>query len=221
MFYDFVMAVNSTSGDLSNVNDNNECVQTDSEKQILKIKECGNFLNDLRRLKEELSEKEAFTVKEIETCYEDMFRQLKKQREECVSAINEEYSNRMKYVQNMIDSVEAIETKYRSMSKGDSSDTESVGSGVFSDLESPLSDVPSSPETGAEPGWTFRGLETLNDPSIVFGRNGAESGEFRNLRGIAVDYQNRIYVADCGNKRIQVSYDHLRWNLELVKAVAA
>lgn len=40
-------------------------------------------------------------------------------------------------------------------------------------------------------------------PLLVIGREGAGPGEFRNPRGVAVDKQGSIYVADTGNKRVQ------------------
>ena len=37
-----------------------------------------------------------------------------------------------------------------------------------------------------------------------WGSRGSESGQFNTIRGIAIDTQGNIYVADAGNKRIQV-----------------
>jgi len=37
-----------------------------------------------------------------------------------------------------------------------------------------------------------------------WGQRGAEAGQFNSLRGIALDAQGNVYVADAGNKRIQV-----------------
>jgi DNA-binding beta-propeller fold protein YncE len=37
-----------------------------------------------------------------------------------------------------------------------------------------------------------------------WGQRGGEPGQFNSLRGIALDAQGNVYVADAGNKRIQV-----------------
>src|SRR5205814_2496987 len=37
-----------------------------------------------------------------------------------------------------------------------------------------------------------------------WGQRGAEAGQFNSLRGIALDAQGNVYVADAGNKRIQI-----------------
>src|SRR5207247_4948928 len=37
-----------------------------------------------------------------------------------------------------------------------------------------------------------------------WGQRGSEPGQFNSLRGIALDAQGNVYVADAGNKRIQV-----------------
>jgi len=37
-----------------------------------------------------------------------------------------------------------------------------------------------------------------------WGRSGAEPGQFNRIRGIASDAQGNLYVADAGNRRIQV-----------------
>ena len=38
----------------------------------------------------------------------------------------------------------------------------------------------------------------------AWGQRGSEPGQFNALRGIAIDAQGNVYVADAGNKRIQV-----------------
>jgi sugar lactone lactonase YvrE len=41
------------------------------------------------------------------------------------------------------------------------------------------------------------------EPQMIIGREGSGPGEFRNPRGVAVDRDGNIYVADTGNKRVQ------------------
>jgi len=42
------------------------------------------------------------------------------------------------------------------------------------------------------------------EPVLTIGREGGGQGEFRNPRGVAVDLNGNIYVADTGNKRVQI-----------------
>ncbi len=47
-------------------------------------------------------------------------------------------------------------------------------------------------------------FEPNGDFVEMFGREGSGPGEFRNLHGIAIDGQGRLFVGDTGNSRIQV-----------------
>ncbi|KAI6645788.1 hypothetical protein LOD99_13051 [Oopsacas minuta] len=183
-----------------------------------KYKECGSYLKELRVLKEELLEKEAALIAKVEASYDIYIRQIRQQRDKCKSAVCDEYSMRTKHVQNLINTFEIIHTQlseYTRMSTSqppdNHSDTESVGSAVFSDVESVSSDVRSPL---LEPQRVERDMLSYQQSSVVFGRNGVKKGEFRNLRGIAVDFQNRIFVVDCGNKRVQVFDENTKFLFE-------
>ena len=191
------------SVDMSKIN---EQLHSISSQYREKYTVCGKYLNELRLLKQDLLEKETILMENVESSYDKYIRQIKNQKEQCMSAICEEYSHRTKHVDKLIDAMEQMQTRLSeytlmSTSQDTFSDTESVGSAVFSDIESVNSEV-TSPL--CEPPRVKRDILSYNECKVVFGENGVEQGEFRNLRGLAVDYQNRIFVVDCGNKRIQV-----------------
>eukprot|EP00800_Vazella_pourtalesii_P021483 TRINITY_DN8011_c0_g1_i1.p1 TRINITY_DN8011_c0_g1~~TRINITY_DN8011_c0_g1_i1.p1 ORF type:complete len:303 (-),score=57.05 TRINITY_DN8011_c0_g1_i1:38-946(-) len=184
----------------------NELIHSISSQYREKYTDCGKYLNELRLLKQDLLEKETVLMANVESSYDKYIRQIKNQKEQCMSAISEEYSHRTKHVDKLIETMEQMQTllsEYTVMSTSQDtfSDTESVGSAVFSDIESVNSEV-TSPL--CEPPRVEREILSYNECKVVFGENGVKQGEFRNLRGLAVDYQNRIFVVDCGNKRVQV-----------------
>ena len=201
---------NEESFDTSKVN---EQLHSISSQYREKYTDCGKYLNELRLLKQDLLEKETILMLNVESSYDRYIRQIKNQKEQCMSAISEEYSHRTNHLDKLIETLEQMQTQlseYTVMttSQDTFSDTESVGSAVFSDLESVSSEV-TSPL--CEPPRVERDMLSYNECNVVFGENGVKQGEFRNLRGLAVDYQNRIFVVDCGNKRVQVClYNHIR-----------
>ena len=197
---------NADNEELNVMNNIDEHVQSISHKYREKYADCWKYLIELRELKEELLDKESQLINKIEVSYDRSIRQLKNQKDKCVSAVSDEYTNRTKHVQGLIDTLEILqntlsEYSVMSSSQDNFSDTESIGSAVFSDIESVNSELPSPL---SEPTRVERDIKSYGDTKFVFGNNGVKEGEFRNLRGIAVDYQNRIFVVDCGNKRVQV-----------------
>ena len=208
------MAVNDELNVMNNID---EHIQSISHKYREKCTDCVRYLIELRQLKEDLLDNESQLMGKIEVSYDRAIRQLKNQKERCMSAVSDEYSNRTKHVQSLIDTLEAIQSnlsEYAVMCCQDNfSDTESIGSAVFSDIESITSELP-SPVSG--PVRVERDINSYEETKFVFGNNGVKEGEFRNLRGIAVDYQNRIFVVDCGNKRVQVCI-HTYNGLKLVR----
>lgn len=65
---------------------------------------------------------------------------------------------------------------------------------------------PSIPVPGAQtPAAGLPVVSSIGEvaPLLVIGRDGSGPGEFRNPRGVAVDRNGNIYVADTGNKRVQ------------------
>ena len=199
---------NCDNDELNLMNNIDENVQSISQKYREKYSDCGKYLIELRQLKEELLDNESQLIGKIEVSYDRSIRQLKNQKEKCLSAISEEYSNRTKHVQSLIETLEVIQTnlsEYSIMSNSQDnfSDTESIGSAVFSDIDSVASEFLSPL---SEPARVQRDIKSYGESKFVFGNNGVKQGEFRNLRGISVDYQNRIFVVDCGNKRVQVCF---------------
>lgn len=65
--------------------------------------------------------------------------------------------------------------------------------------------APAGPRTPAAPLPMAPGGSRVGDmsPLLVIGREGSGPGEFRTPRGLAVDREGNIYVADTGNKRVQ------------------